>query len=154
MDTPPWKKHRTDGEDELLKCSQVYVVMWLNPDWLHQADVLAVNGYGQISFNYGDWHGKAKYEWCPIIGGTWNMDYITPWCPRELTSHRYVQVRGALVYLHSEQGVNSKYNSNLFPSPDAEIKTWNSMRQAWLDQVAIKAYNAHSNRVGPDPWPS
>ena len=40
-------------EDTLLKCCQLYVVMWLNPQWIDDKDILAVNGYGQISFNYG-----------------------------------------------------------------------------------------------------
>ena len=149
MDTPAWKKQKTESVDSLLKCSQLYIVMWLNPDWLDEKDVLAVNGYGQISFNYGDWHGKSKYEWCPIMGGIWHMDFMTQGSRGSMTKHRYVQVRGALAYLNSEKGENSKYNSTLLPSPDEHIKDWQVMRESWLDQVNMKIYKAHRDRVGP-----
>ena len=92
MDTQPWNKQKTEREDPLLKCSQLYVLMWLNPAWLDDKDILAVNGYGQISFNYGDWHGKAEYEWNDIIGGIWHMDFKTNGSRGEMTKHFYRQV--------------------------------------------------------------
>ena len=148
MDTVPWKKQKTEIEDPLLKCSQLYVVMWLNPEWLDARDVLAVNGYGQISFNYGDWHGKAEYEWCNILGGIWHMDFKTSGSRGEMTKHFYRQVRGSLIYLNQEEGENSKFNSTLLPSPDTHIVNWEVMRQAYLDQQRIKQYIANRDRVG------
>ena len=148
MDTAPWKKQRTETEDQLLKCSQLYVIMWLNPDWIDTTDILAVNGWGQISFNYGDWHGKADYEWDPLLGGIWHMNFKTAGSRGEMTMHYYRQVRGTLIYLNREEGVNSKYNSTLLPSPDTHIKDWEVMRVAWLEQVKIKQYIAHRDRVG------
>lgn len=149
MDTQPWKKQKTEREDPLLKCSQLYVLMWLNPAWLDDRDILAVNGYGQISFNYGDWHGKAEYEWNNIIGGIWHMDFKTNGSRGEMTKHFYRQVRGSLIYLNQEEGENSKYNSTLLPSPDKDIAHWEIMREAELDQKQIKLYIAHRDRVGP-----
>jgi hypothetical protein len=62
--------------------------------------------------------------------------------------HYYRQVQGSLIYLNQEEGENSKYNSTLLPSPDTHIKDWEVMREAWLDQVKIKQYIAHRDRVG------
>ena len=148
MDTVPWKKQKTEREDPLLKCSQLYVVMWLNPEWLDARDILAVNGYGQISFNYGDWHGKAEYEWCNILGGIWHMDFKTQGSRGEMTKHFYRQVRGSLIYLNQEEGENSKFNSTLLPSPDTHIENWEVMREQRLERQRIKHYIANRDRVG------
>jgi hypothetical protein len=148
MDTVPWKKQKTEKEDKLLKCSQLYVIMWLNPEWIDAKDILAVNGWGQISFNYGDWHGKADYERNPLLGGIWHMNFKTQGSRGEMTMHYYRQVRGSLIYLNQEEGENSKYNSTLLPSPDTHIKDWEVMREAWLDKQRIKQYIAHRDRVG------
>ena len=148
MDTVPWKKQKTENNDSLQKCSQVYVVMWLNPEWIDAKDILAVNGYGQVSFNYGDWHGKAEYEWCNILGGIWHMLFKTQGSQGEMTKHYYRQVRGTSIYLNQEEGENSKYNSTLLPSPDTHIVNWEVMREAWLDKQRIKHYIANRDRVG------
>ena len=147
MDTVPWKKQKTEREDTLLKCSQLYVIMWLNPEWIDAKDILAVNGYGQISFNYGDWHGKAEYEWCNILGGIWHMLFKTQGSQGEMTKHYYRQVRGTSIYLNQEEGVNSKYNSTLLPSPDTHIVLWEAAVESRLDQEKIKLYNANRDRV-------
>ena len=148
MDTVPWKKQKTEREDSLLKCSQLYVVMWLNPEWLDAKDIRVVNGYGQISFNYGDWHGKAEYEWDNLLGGIWHMDFKTQGSRGEMTKHFYRQVRGSLIYLNQEEGEHSKYNSTLLPSPDTHIVNWEVMRKAWLDGQRIKHYIFNRDRVG------
>ena len=151
MDTVPWKKQRTGREDSLLKCSQLYVVMWLNPRWINDRDIVAVNGYGHISFNYGDWHGKATYEWINFMGGVWHMEFKTAGSRGEMTKHFYRQVYGTTVYLNQEEGRHAKYNSLLLPTPDSHIEDWMIMRNAWVDQQRIKAYKAHRDRVIEDP---
>ena len=122
--------------------------MWLNPQWIDDKDILAVNGYGQISFNYGHWHGKAEYEWVNLIGGIWHMEFKTQGSRGEMTKHFYRQVGGSLIYLNKEEGEDSKYNSVLLPTPDSHIPGWEVMREAWLDKQRIRLYIANRDQVG------
>ena len=118
------------------------------PQWIDARDILAVNGYGQLSFNYGHWHGEAKYEWVNLIGGIWHMEFMTQGSRGEMTKHFYRQIRGSLIYLNQEEGEDSKYNSVLLPSPDSQIANWEVMREAQIDHERIQQYLANRDQVG------
>ena len=53
------------------RCKDLFVLMYLHPDWIPDRSSVGIHGLNQISLDYGPWHGEASYEcdWFWGVGG-------------------------------------------------------------------------------------
>ena len=100
----------------------LFVLMYLDPEWIHDRSLLAINELNQISLDYGPWHGEASFVSDTFWGGRWHCEFQTRNSSGPFTHHLFVQVRGASVYLNIEYAeAQRRYSSILLPSPDEHI---------------------------------
>ena len=110
----------------------LFVLMYLDPDWLHDRSLLGINELNQISLDYGPWHGEALFQTDNFWGSRWHLQFRTPNSSGRMTHHLFVQVRGASVYLNIEYSEGQRrYSSILLPSPDEDIPAYEIERDRY-----------------------
>jgi hypothetical protein len=110
----------------------LFVLMYLDPDWLHDRSLLAINELNQISLDYGPWHGEASFVFDNFWLGRWHLQFRTPNSSGRMTHHLFVQVRGASVYLNIEYiEAQRRCSSILLPSPDEHIPAYEIERERY-----------------------
>ena len=59
------------GADEV---KNLFTILYLSPDSIQNRPEIAVNDFGQISYDGGDWHGSASYDFSDN-GLAWEMTF-------------------------------------------------------------------------------
>ena len=113
----------------LRRCKSLFVLMYLDPRWIDQRSLVAVNGMNQISLDYGPWHGEALFESNWVFGPRWTMEFLTPMSGETMTMHRFLTIWGTFAFSNQEEGRNAQYNSILLPCPDYLIPKWEVERE-------------------------
>ena len=114
-----------DDLGSTFSCRHLFVLMYLDPAWIHDRSSLGINELGQISLDYGPWHGEALFETDSFWGSRWHLQFRTPNSSGRMTNHLFVQVRGATVFLNIEYSeAQSRYTSMLLPSPADQIPAY------------------------------
>ena len=72
MDTAMVTEAVLDDLGSTFRCKHLFVLMYLDPEWIHDRSLLAINELNQISLDYGPWHGEASYE----SDHVWGVDGI------------------------------------------------------------------------------
>ena len=130
MDRPMVPRAALDDLGSTFSCRHLFVLLYTDPQWIHDRSSLAINELNQISLDYGPWHGEAIFATDNFWGSRWHLQFRTPNSSGRMTNHLYVQVRGATVYLNIEYSpAQSRYTSMLLPSPDDPIPAWEIERE-------------------------
>ena len=125
MDRPMVPRAALDDLGSTFRCRHLFVLMYLDPAWIHDRSCLGINELGQISLDYGPWHGEASFVFDTFWLDRWHLQFITPNSSGRMTHHLFVQVRGASVYLNIEYAeAQRRYSSILLPSPDDSIPAY------------------------------
>ena len=72
MDTAMVTKAVLDDLGSTFGCNHLFILMYLDPEWIHDRSSLGINELNQISLDYGPWHGEATYE----SDNFWGVDGI------------------------------------------------------------------------------
>ena len=123
-----------DDLGSTFSCRHLFVLMYLDPAWIHDRSLLGINELGQISLDYGPWHGEALFHTDNFWGSRWRLQFRTPNSSGRMTNHLFVQVRGATVFLNIEYSeAQSRYTSMFLPSPADQIPAYEVERERYYN---------------------
>ena len=69
-----------------------FTILHLSPDWIWMRPEIAVNDFAQISYDGGDWHGSASYDFSDY-GLSWEMTFPPP-CKQQSNEDIYLYEGG------------------------------------------------------------
>ena len=97
------------GACEVKHC---FVLLSLSPHWIWLRPEIAVNKFGQISYEGSDWHGSALY--CATENGTqWEMTFHTRANVSKMKTYVFKEVRYTTSFLSMDE--DEGYNALLLP---------------------------------------
>ena len=96
---------RRTGADEI---KHYFIILSLSLDWIWMRPEIAVNEFGQISYDGSVWHGSGSY----ISNGydtSWHMTFHTGGDVSILKTYVFVRVQGTHVFLtlNGSRGLNA-----------------------------------------------
>ena len=102
--------------DHLNMVKHSFVRLSLDPDWIDRRMSIDVNELLMVSFDGGNWHGKAVHTHNVVNGegGLWTLSFNHRADLARLKDEIFKQVRNTNNYLAAD-GNNYRYNAILIP---------------------------------------
>ena len=76
----------------------LFTILYLSPDWIWMRPEIAVNDFGQISYDGGDWHGSASLDFSDN-GLAWEMTFHPRANSSLMKTYTFTRVENTHVFL-------------------------------------------------------
>ena len=83
-----------------------FTILHLSPDWIWMRPEIAVNDFAQISYDGGDWHGSASYDFSDY-GLSWEMTFHPRANSSLMKTYTFTRVENTEVFLSVNRCCNN-----------------------------------------------